>query len=516
MKTLVLAILPDESMRNIMDEAAARDDQIELLIQVGDLDKGAKIAGSIGENYDVIMSSGATADLIRRECATPVIDLGVSTDQAIEPGPDRHLISTDTIENAFRYAIELTKASGQYKERACLLESMLSFSEQIIFVFTQDGGLTYSCGDVPARLAILDKIQHDKGLWQLPENEPQLELFGDSFWLIFRKNIETQTAIYTAFSLRKFPAYPVGAQRGITITENYEPEHNASENYMEQSRYMHPVLELARRYSKLNFPVVLIGERGVGKDTLAYIMKNYSKSKFAATIMIDCILIDEPSWISLLNDINSILFQSNVIFYYRNFELLFPALKDKLVKHISRMKTQDKSFHIIAINSDSTLSEGNCLMPSILDTLQCNTLFIPSLRARKGDIPILVTQYIDQMNACLNRQTARIEVKGINLLKNYIWPGNLYQFKRVLSELFSMTDAPVITELNVRSVLQNENNNMVISNTNTIVNMVGTLADIEKRIIHHVLQEEDKNHTRTANRLGISRVTLWRKLNGDS
>ena len=45
-----------------------------------------------------------------------------------------------------------------------------------------------------------------------------------------------------------------------------------------------------------------------------------------------------------------------------------------------------------------------------------------------------------------------------------------------------------------------------------MINISGSLEDIEKRIIHYVLKEEGMNQTKAAARLGISRATLWRKL----
>ena len=57
---------------------------------------------------------------------------------------------------------------------------------------------------------------------------------------------------------------------------------------------------------------------------------------------------------------------------------------------------------------------------------------------------------------------------------------------------------------------------MVISGASTLMNMNGTLADIEKRVIRHVLTEENMNQTRAAARLGLSRVTLWRKIREDA
>lgn len=366
------------------------------------------------------------------------------------------------------------------------------------------------------RRAVLNGIRADRRCWEMPEGEPHLlQIKGwDEMWLFRRRQIVCEENRYTVFYVRSFPALPVGAESGISIiTTTEEPEHIAAKNYMENSKYMRPVLEMARKFSRFHYPVVLIGERGVGKDTLAFIMKNANNNRFVATAMIDCVLVSEKAWISMLNDVNSLLFQPNIMFYYRNFELLSPVLKDKLVKHISQMKTRGKSFQIIAINSDSAGSEADSLLPSALNTLQCNTLFLPSLRARRGDIPQLAALYISELNNQLGTEAMRIAPKAIALLQSFSWPGNLYQFKRILMQLLAVTNGPVIGEDSVRMALQQETNEMVLSNSGTLVNTSGTLEDIERRIIHLVLKEENMSQTRSAARLGISRSTLWRKMN---
>ena len=79
-------------------------------------------------------------------------------------------------------------------------------------------------------------------------------------------------------------------------------------------------------------------------------------------------------------------------------------------------------------------------------------------------------------------------------------------------ELLSISNGPVIGEAAVYTALQQEVSSMVISHSSTMINISGSLEDIEKRIIHYVLKEEDMNQTKAAARLGISRATLWRKL----
>lgn len=481
--------------------------------------KAAAVKALFQYQIDIItihddQETSACLTRLREEHYTLVIGDTLACTIADSLGMESNMIvfGDETIENVLSRTVELVDACRRQKQRADLCEQLLQDADQVTLAFNTSKHLVLSAGSAPSKLAIVSEWDNKPALWENAKNEPTLERFGDGLWLTRKKNVRLSAENYVCFHLRPFPSIPVGAKRGISIMTDMESEHIATESYMEHSKIMSPVLELARRYSKFNFPVVLIGERGVGKDTLAYIMNAYSKQKFAATVMIDCILIDEEEWMRLLNDTGSILFQFNVMFYYRNFEMLSPLLKEKIVKHIKQMKTKDRSFHIVAVNSDSTASEVSCLFPSSLNTLQCNTLFIPSLRARHADIPDLVALYTNQLNNHLGTRPVRIEPAALALLQNFSWPGNLYQLKRIIIELISMKAAPIISEEDVRLALRHETSNMVISNTSMRINMSGTLEDIEKRIICFVLDEENMSYTRTAARLGISRATLWRKM----
>lgn len=461
---------------------------------------------------------GPCLERLKGEGYSRIIGDMITCDMAERLGMDSTLITSgvETIENALRRACEICAASGGYRRRAALLEGLIEETDQLVFAFDEGRSLVFCGGRGLGRDAVLDAAAGG-GYWELPEGESRLlRIKGwDEMWLLRRREIQAAERRFTAFYARGIPALPAGARSGVSMITTKEPEHIAAENYMENSRYMRPILDMARKFSKFCYPVLLVGERGVGKDTLAFIMKNGSSGRFVATAMIDCILVQEEAWLAMLNDVNSLLFLPNVMFYYRNFELLSPTLKDKLVRHISRMRTRGKSFQIIAVNSDSAASEADCLLPSALNTLQCNTLFVPSLRARRGDIPQLATLYISELNNQMGTEAIRLSPKAMALLQAFSWPGNLYQFKRILMQLLSVTDGPVIGEDSVRLALRQESNEMVLSNSGTLVNTSGTLEDIERRIIHLVLKEENMNQTKAAARLGISRSTLWRKLSAD-
>ena len=78
-KVHILGIAPYEGMRSMMEQLAARRNDIDLDVFVGDLDQGVNIAlQTISSNYDVLVSRGGTAQMLERESSLPVIEVEIS------------------------------------------------------------------------------------------------------------------------------------------------------------------------------------------------------------------------------------------------------------------------------------------------------------------------------------------------------------------------------------------------------------------------------------------------------
>ncbi|CAM3965976.1 sigma-54-dependent Fis family transcriptional regulator [Lederbergia lenta] len=136
-----------------------------------------------------------------------------------------------------------------------------------------------------------------------------------------------------------------------------------------------------------------------------------------------------------------------------------------------------------------------------------NILFVPSLSERKEDIPELVTHFIAYYNQSLATHPVRIQKEALDLVQNHQWKGNVSELKGCIKTVAMNERGYVIeTEAIKKLLLNNANQDFRFLLTN------GTLKEIEKQIILATLEEEQQNQTRAAKRLGINRATLWRKL----
>lgn len=146
---------------------------------------------------------------------------------------------------------------------------------------------------------------------------------------------------------------------------------------------------------------------------------------------------------------------------------------------------------------------------SSMDRISCNC---DSRRYRSlEDISNLANLYLSAFNIEMGRQVMGFSEKARDQLGAYQWPGNNDQLCRVVRQCLIRSQSDVISEDEVRQVIDEE---IRLSRTAGLpcADITGMLEEINARIAARVMREEGMNRSRTAERLGISRSTLWRML----
>jgi psp operon transcriptional activator len=104
---------------------------------------------------------------------------------------------------------------------------------------------------------------------------------------------------------------------------------------------------------------------------------------------------------------------------------------------------------IAATNADlAALSDKQLFKQDLLDRLTFEVLFLPPLRDRKGDIPLLSKHFAARMAFELERQEIpRFSGEALAALERYDWPGNIRELKNVVERAVYRSDAEQITEI---------------------------------------------------------------------
>ncbi len=134
-------------------------------------------------------------------------------------------------------------------------------------------------------------------------------------------------------------------------------------------------------------------------------------------------------------------------------------------------------------------------------------LRIPPLRARTEDIPLVFEHYLQRF-AGQNGRSAGLTPAARELLKTHAWPGNIRQLRNV-AEVVAYGETERVDAGHINEILGEQERTITESSFLTIPES-SSLKQMESEIIRKLLTKYPADEV--CSRLGISRVTLWRKM----
>ena len=156
---------------------------------------------------------------------------------------------------------------------------------------------------------------------------------------------------------------------------------------------------------------------------------------------------------------------------------------------------------ISATNKDlNELVNTNKFREDLLYRINSILVRTPSLRERVEDIPVLASHYMQKISCTNNKDVKRISPSAMEMMENYSWPGNVRQLINALehSVITCKGDTVELSDL-PEYVFYNK---IVNRNRDPII----------REKVQSALLLYKGNRTLAARHLGISRVTLWKKL----
>jgi DNA-binding NtrC family response regulator len=272
------------------------------------------------------------------------------------------------------------------------------------------------------------------------------------------------------------------------------------------------------QYCKTREPVLILGETGTGKDKSASLIYENGPMQDNPFYSIDCALLSEKQFASLLANDNSPLNTVHTTLYLKNMHILSKTQFIRLARYFEHSDLIKRNHLIFSVNPDAdSVCDISTIINLLKNSLSCLTLYLPPLREHVNDIPAIAALYINYLNVELGKQIIGFDAGSLMLLQEYSWPCNINQLCRVIKELVITTEIPYITAAKVESVLRKEKllavkDGLPASRGSIPFDLNRTLYEINYDIICTVLADEKMNHSRAARRLGIGRNTLWRML----
>lgn len=420
--------------------------------------------------------------------------------------------SVESIEAAFNQAVKLSQGYLKMQNQNKLLNSIIDNTPHEILVYHPDGRLIFS--SLPTNEENNEIISYISSI--LPSILSQPDGYTEKIIETLHIEIKTATAnidnepIHLIYITKKTLA-PAHKDGSLMVLNKNDILSELSNNYYKVVGVMESTRIAIERFSQQSSPIMLIGEQGSGINSAASLL--YTNGIYSQNPMyiIDCGLISDKQFCALLQKTNSPLLSIHTTLYFRHITHLSITQREQLLVFFEQSNLTSRCklifSHELTPDDKAYITEIN----NITGRLNAISLHLPPLRECKDTIPSLVALYLNQINTKLGKQIIGFNPDALEMLISYDWPYNLDQFQRVLNELAIITNTFHISAENTSTILKQEQVTHTPANAANI-NLNQPLNEIIDDVLRIVLQEENNNQKRTAERLGIGRSTVWRML----
>ena len=189
---------------------------------------------------------------------------------------------------------------------------------------------------------------------------------------------------------------------------------------------------------------------------------------------------------------------------------LLRLLETRKLERIGGTRTITANVRIVAATNEnlSEAVEQGRFREDLYFRLDMFQIVLPPVRERGGDILLLVNYFLKQFSEDYQRDIVGISPECISILESYDWPGNVREIKNVIHRAVLNSTGSVLLPGHLPERLQKTRKQP----PEIKLPMGCTLAEAEQVVIKHTLNWTHNNRRRTASILGISRRTLYNKL----
>jgi len=298
-----------------------------------------------------------------------------------------------------------------------------------------------------------------------------------------------------------------------------------------RSKVVQKLREKINKISLCNVTVLISGETGTGKEIAARAIHYLSRRAGKPFIPVNCGAIPESLFENeLFGHVKGAftdagLQQTGLVreaeggtLFLDEIGVLSPhiqvkllrLLQDKEYKSLGEAKPRKADIRITAAtNRDirSLVKEG-MLRKDLYYRLNIASLYIPPLRERMEDIPILVQHFIDKYSKEYDKPTKGLSEDAMRAFMSYSWPGNIRELENKIQQMIVMSSIPIMDlediELPIRGPNPRESKFECFKITKKNI-----INSFEKTYLIQLLTEHRGDVPSAARRAGKSRTGLW-------
>ena len=340
------------------------------------------------------------------------------------------------------------------------------------------------------------------------------------------------------------------------LAERVDKTKSTGEKLIGRSKPMIDLYKIIGKVANNSVPVLVIGERGTGKTSVAKAIHQFSNVHDKPIISVNCNsyrsgLLERKLFGYEKGSFEGAVFSQfgelekaeGGILHLANIESLSLDMQSKILFLLEENKffrlggaePINAFIRIIAttsVNLEELIEKGQ-FIDELYRKLKVVEINIPTLRERKEDIPFIIDHYIAECNQEMNKNIRGISKLALKKIMRYTWPGNVNELKNAVKHAVAMCrgvsilveDLPpnVIREksLNFKEEVRNLSFESLVKSEISQLKMESKKSDyyfeiiskMEKELIRQVLEMTNGKKVDTAEILGITRNTLRAKMN---
>lgn len=294
------------------------------------------------------------------------------------------------------------------------------------------------------------------------------------------------------------------------------------------------VLSTVGRVASTDASILILGESGTGKELIAEAIHQNSLRQQGAFVKVN------------LGGISTSLFESEMFGHKRGaftdarydrkgrFEMahrgsifldeigelalpsqvkLLRVLQDRTFEILGSSRTQAVDIRVISATNRNLadMVKNAQFREDLFYRINLITVYLPALRERPGDIPLLVNHYVNNLKMIYNRPGISLTKEALNWLKNFDFPGNIRQLKNLVERTVLISPNEKLT---AEDFIKNLSPMSSTSPDTADLPQVGsiTLDEMEKEMIMKAMAHHNNRITKAAKSLGLTRSALYRRL----
>lgn len=307
------------------------------------------------------------------------------------------------------------------------------------------------------------------------------------------------------------------------------------DNIIGNSIQVQELKDKIKKAASVDVTVIIQGESGTGKELVARAIHELSKRADRPMITVNCAAIPEnlieselfghcrgaftdahSDKAGLFEEANgSTLFLDEIGELPLNLQTkLLRAIETKEIRRIGETRDRKVDVRIIAATSRN-LSEdvkNGRFREDLYYRINVFSIYIPPLRERKEDIPILIRYFIEKYSKKHNRKTPAIGKDVIDLLCSYKWDGNIRQMENAAESAIILCDSDTLSPSHFPQIQNQISYDMDMALQDEDKSLNRAVAKFERQFIINVLNSVNGNRTKAARLMNISHRTLLYKL----